>query len=99
VPKIVVAWWLYTLVKADTTKDGQLSSADQKTLAISDVGGKGYTELVSGVDQVLGDAYKDGDILLLIYRTGDKNFLARVDLASRKVIKTTEIQSFGADVK
>lgn len=98
-PKIPVAWWLYTLVKKDTNEDGQLSYLDLKTLAISDVGGKGYTELVKDVDQVLGDVYKDGDILLLIYRANDKNFLARVDLVARKVSKTTELPSFGADVK
>ncbi len=98
-PKIPVAWWLYTIIKKDTNKDGQLSYVDLKTLAISDVGGKGYTELIQDVDQVLGDVYKDGDILLLIYRANDKNFLARVDLASRTVSKTTELPSFGADVK
>lgn len=98
-PKVPVDWWLYTLVKSDTNKDQQLSYADLKTLAISDVGGKGYTELVSGVDQVLGDVYKDGNVLLLIYRSSGKNFLAHVDLNSRKVSKTTELPSFGADVK
>ena len=98
-PKVPVAWWFYTLVKDDTNQDGSLSSDDEKTLAISDVGGKGYTELVSGVDQVLGDVYKDGNILLLIYRTQGKNFLAHIDLPSRKVTQTTELPSFGDDVK
>ncbi len=98
-PKIPVAWWFYTLVKADTNQDGKLTLADEKTLAISDVGGKGYTELVSGVDQVLGDVYKDGNILLLIYRAQGKNFLAHIDLTSRKATQTTELPSFGDDVK
>lgn len=98
-PKIPVAWWFYTLAKDDTNQDEKLTLADEKTLAISDVGGKGYTELVSGVDVVLGDVYKDGNILLLIYRAKDKNFLAHVDLTSRKVTQTTELPSFGDDVK
>ena len=98
-PKVSLAWWLYTLVKKDTNQDGMLSALDKKTLAISDVGGKGYTELVSGVDQILGDVYKDGDILLLIYRASNKKFLAHIDLVSRKVSKTSELPSFGADVK
>jgi hypothetical protein len=98
-PKIPVAWWLYTLVKTDSNEDGQLSYTDQKTLAISDVGGQGYTELISDVDQVLGDVYKDGNVLLLIYRTNGKNFLASIDLASRKVTRNAELPSFGEDVK
>lgn len=98
-PKIPVAWWLYTLVKKDTNADGELSSADQETLAVSDVGGKGYTELIDGVDHVLADVYKDGNVLLIIYHTNGKNFLASIDLASRKVTKTTELPSFGEDVK
>lgn len=98
-PTIPVAWWFYTLAKDDTNQDEKLTLADEKTLAISDVGGKGYTELVSGVDQVLGDVYKDGNILLLIYRAKGKNFLAHIDLTSRKVTQTTELPSFGDDVK
>jgi hypothetical protein len=98
-PKIVVAWWLYTIVKEDTNKDEQLSYPDKKTLAISDVGGDGYTEIIADVDQVLGDAFKAGDVLLIIYRAKGKNFLAHVDLAARKVTTTTELPSFGEDVK
>lgn len=99
VEKVPVAWWLYTLIKEDTNEDKEFSYLDKKTLAVSDVGGKGYAEVITGVDQILGDAFKAGDVLLIIYRAGDKNFLAHIDLAARKVTKTTELPSFGEDVK
>ena len=97
--KIPVAWWLYTLVKEDTNKDEQLSYPDKKTLAVSDVAGNGYTEIVADVDQILGNVFKEGNVLLLIYRANGKNFLAHVDLSARKVTATTELPSFGEDVK
>jgi hypothetical protein len=98
-PEISIAWWLYTLVKQDTNEDGALTYTDSKTLSISDVGGNGYTELIVDVEQVLGDAYKDGNKLLVIYRSKGKNFLASIDLTTRKVTRTSEFPSFGNDVK
>lgn len=99
IAKLPVAWWFYSIAKEDTNKDGRLSDSDKKTLSVSDVGGQGYTELIADVDGILGDAYKDGNVLVLIYRANDKNFLAHVDLLARKVTQTTELPSFGEDVK
>lgn len=98
-PQIPVSWWLYTVVKKDTDQNGQFTSTDLKTLSISDVGGNGYTELISDVEWVLGNIYKTGDKLLIIYRSKDKNFLTSIDLTTRKVITTSELPSFGNDVK
>ena len=97
--KVPVAWWLYTIVKEDTNQDQQLSYLDRKTLAVSDVAGNGYTEIITGVDQILADVFKDGNVLLIVYRANGKNFLAHVDLAARKVTSTSELPSFGEDVK
>jgi hypothetical protein len=98
-PKIPVAWWLYTLVKADTNGDGQLSYQDKQTLGISDVGGKGYVEMIPDIDAMLASTYKSGDVLLVIYHAEAKYYLAHIDLPSRTVTKTTELPSFGGDVK
>jgi hypothetical protein len=98
-PKVPVAWWLYTIVKEDTNHDGQLSSLDRKTLAVSDVAGNGYTEIIADVDRILGDVFKEGNALLIVYHANGKNFLAHVDLLTRKVTTTTELPFFGEDVK
>ncbi len=97
--KTPVAWWLYTLVKQDTNQDDQLSYLDKQTLAISDVGGKGYTEIIPNVDQVLGNVLKNETILLIIYSSDHKNYLAHIDLPGRVVTKTTELPDFGVNLK
>lgn len=98
VPPPPVSWWLYT-VQSDTDQDGKLTSKDLKTLSISDVGGLGYTELIHEVEYVLAEVSKDNNLLLVLYHSKDKNFMSSIDLASQKVIKTSELPSFGEDVK
>jgi hypothetical protein len=92
-------WWLYYVVKADTNGDKQLSGQDQFTLAMSDLGGQNYTELIPVVDEALGQFMKSETILLFFYRLGEKKYYAKIDLTSRSVLATTEYPSFGADVK
>ena len=97
-PKIPIAWWLFSIVKSDTNQDGDFSALDKQTLSIADVGGKGYTEIISAVDDVLGTAFKKGDILLIVYRSNDKNYLARIDLPTRQVNSTEELP-LGEEIK
>ena len=97
-PKIPIAWWLFSVVKSDTNQDGDFSSLDKQTLSVTDVGGKGYTELIPEVDDVLGTAYKNNDMLLVIYRSNEKNYLARIDLPSRQVSSTEEL-ALGEEIK
>jgi hypothetical protein len=92
-------WWLYNVVKADTNQDKQLSAADKFTVAVSDLGGQNYVELLPDVDEALGQFMKSETVLLFFYRQGDKKYYAKIDLPGRSVIATTEYPSFGADVK
>jgi hypothetical protein len=98
VPPPPVSWWLYT-IQSDTDKDGKLTSEDLKTLSMSDVGGLGYTELIHDVERVLAEVYRDNNTLLVLYHSKDKNFMASIDLTTGKVIKTSELPSFGEDVQ
>jgi hypothetical protein len=86
-----IAWWLFSIIKSDTDQDNDLTSLDKQTLSVADVGGKGYTEIIADVDNLLGTAYKDNDTLLVIYRSNGKNYLAHVDLPSRQVSSTEEL--------
>jgi hypothetical protein len=97
-PKIPIAWWLFSIVKSDTNQDGDFSALDKQTLSIADVGGKGYTEIISEVDDILGTVFKKGDILLVIYRSNDRNYLARIDLPARQVNSTEELP-LGEEIK
>ncbi len=97
-PTTPIAWWLFSIVKSDTDQDNELSSLDRKTLSIADVGGRGYTEIISDVDDLLGTAFKNNDTLLIIYRSNGKSYLARVDLPSRQLNSTEELP-LGEEIK
>ncbi|MBK9925529.1 MAG: hypothetical protein IPP66_09585 [Anaerolineales bacterium] len=97
-PTKPIDWWLFSIAKADTDKDEELSSLDKQTIAISDVGGRGYTEIISDVDDLLGTAFKNGNTLLVIYRSNGKNYLAHIDLPSRHLNSTEEL-SLGEEIQ
>ncbi|HKJ37923.1 MAG TPA: hypothetical protein VJ972_04050 [Anaerolineales bacterium] len=97
-PTIPIAWWLFSIAKSDTNLDEELSSLDKKTLSVADVGGRGYTEIIPDVDDLLGTAFKNNDTLLIIYRSNGVNYLAHVDLPSRQVVRTEELP-LGEEIK
>jgi hypothetical protein len=97
-PAPTVEWWLYTVIKSDTNKDGYLDYQDKLTISLSDVGGNGYTELIENVDAVMGQIYKDNFALFIIYNASQKNFIAKINPSTREVISTTEMD-LGEDVK
>ena len=97
-PPLPIEWWLYVMVKADTDQNGRLDFEDKLTLGISDVGGNGFTEIIPDVDSQLGEIYKDGSTLFLIYNANEKNYIAKINLPTRKVVTTTEMD-LGEDVK
>ena len=76
----------YTVVTADTNNDKRLDGRDQKTIAVSDVSGSGYTELIDKVDRVLGSHQKNQNNVLVFYESGGKNFLAEIDISGRKLL-------------
>jgi|GEM_PF-1268644 len=98
VPPLPIKWWLYVIVKADTNKNGNLDFQDKQTLGISDVGGNGFAEVVIDVDNLLGEVYKDGSTLFVIYNSNEKNYLTKINLPTREVVTTTEMD-LGEDVK
>lgn len=76
----------YTVVTNDTNKDQRLDSRDQKIIAVSDVSGNGYTELIKKVDRVLGSHQKNQNNVLVFYESGGKNFVAEIDVFQRKLL-------------
>ena len=94
-----VAWFLYGVVATDTNGDTQLDQEDRQTLAISDAGGMGYTEVLTNVETILGTTLRDPTTLLIIVRQGGTYQLARIDLPSRTLANLTPFPSLGPDVK
>jgi hypothetical protein len=94
-----ITWFLYGIVAADTNGDEQLDQGDRQTLAISDAGGVGYTEVLSDVEIVLGTTLRDPSTLLVIVRQGGAYQLARIDLPSRTLANLTPFPPLGPDVR
>lgn len=94
-----VEWWLYILAKEDTNKNNILDYEDKLTVGITDVSGNAPTEVIQNVDSVLGHTLAgDQKTLFVIYHSPDKNYVAKIDLPTRQVISTNEI-NLGSDVK
>jgi hypothetical protein len=80
--KKVTTFW-YVKVSSDTNKDKTLDSNDRKSIALSDVSGANYTELIQDIDKIILINSKGTDRRLVIYTTGNKHFVADVDLTNR----------------
>jgi hypothetical protein len=78
----VTTFW-YTKVASDTNGDKTLDSKDRKSIALSDVSGANYTEIIKDIDKVILIYSKGIDRRLAIYTTGNKHFVADVDLTKR----------------
>jgi hypothetical protein len=97
-PAPPVEWWVYSVIKKDTDSNGYLGYGDKLTIGVSDVGGNGYTEMIENVDAILSQVYKNSSAIFIIYSAGKKNYIAKVNLPTREVLSTTEMD-LGKDVK
>ena len=95
----IIQGWLYSVVKADTDGDKELSLTDKITLSLSDAGGARYTEVLIDVDDVYGRTLSNSTTLLIIYRKGEHKYMTSLDLSSYAVIATTELAFLGPEVK
>lgn len=97
-PAPTVEWWVYSVIKKDTDGSGGLGGGDDLTIALSDVGGNGYAELIENVEAILGQVYKNSSALFIIYSADAKNYIAKINPSTREVVSTTEMD-LGEDVK
>lgn len=81
----------HELVKADTNGNKVFDARDLKTIAVSEVSGSGYQELIKDVDWTLNRMMTSEDVLLIIYRAHGKHFAARLSLAKRQITETKEL--------
>lgn len=89
--KAVIKWIRYEVVKADTNGDGRLTSDDRRTIAFSNAAGEGYAEIIQNVDEVLGSHLRDENTWLEIYKSGDKNFVAEINLPQHQITVTKDL--------
>jgi uncharacterized protein YxjI len=75
----------------DTNDDKRLSEADRKTIAVSDVSGANYTEVIPKVDRLLNTFQISETNVLMIYETDGKSFVTELDLGQRIAVETKEL--------
>ncbi len=83
---------LYQVVKTDTNSDKKLDSKDKKSIAIADVNGANYRELVTGIDRVINIHAQSKDKRIVFYQTGQDHFAVSIDIPSRSN-KVNKLQS------
>ena len=86
-----VKWTSFTVADKDTNNDGQLSSADLLSYAVSRANGTAYLVLLNDLDEVLDATLVGESELVVFYRKGGKSFVSKIDLKEQKVISTTSL--------
>lgn len=84
IKKVQTLW--YVKVTADTNGDKTLDDRDRKQIAISDVSGANYTEIIQDIDKILLVYPKGIERRLVIYVSGNQRFVTDIDLAKRQAI-------------
>ncbi|MEM7344201.1 MAG: hypothetical protein AAF485_08150 [Chloroflexota bacterium] len=89
---LFIEWLVYRVVIKDTNDDGRLDHDDESLIAISDVDGGNYVEVLEGVRGLNGMTMIDEAHLLIAYLTDeDDRKVVLVDLANRTITKQDDI--------
>ena len=90
--KIVTGMW-YEVVKADSNNDGRLDEQDSKTIAVSDVSGSDYTEVIDQIDRLLGSHQKNSRTLLVFYEFDNREYVAEISMDRRVLVEKQVLPS------
>ncbi|WP_321530691.1 hypothetical protein [uncultured Desulfuromonas sp.] len=82
---------LYQVIKKDTDKDSRLTNKDLKTISISRSDGRGYKELIQGVDVFVGQRTVDENTLLIVYQKQGVGYSANVSLSKLAISNEQEL--------
>jgi hypothetical protein len=76
---------MFRVVKADTNNDKILNDKDKQVIALADVDGSNYQELIVGIDQVLNIHSQSKDRRVVFYQVGKDYFAGSIDIPNRSV--------------
>lgn len=86
---------LISLVKQDTNEDKRLTENDRLTLVLTTPEGNGYTEILHGVDAVLGYELIGQDKLAVLYNQEGSSRIAYIALDGFQVLKESALPKVG----
>jgi hypothetical protein len=76
---------MFRVVKADTNNDKILDNKDKQVIALADVDGSNYQELIVGIDRVLNIHSQSKDRRVVFYQIGKDYFAGSINIPSRSV--------------
>ncbi len=82
---------LYKIVKSDTNSDKRLTNDDLHAIGLSLPDGKGYKEILDGVDLFIGHRLIDKDTLLVVFQRKGIGFSANINLSGFAISNETEL--------
>jgi len=80
--KSIVTSILFRVIKSDTNGDARLTDSDEVTLAFSTPEGKNYSEVLEGIDEVLGYDLLNEQAIAIMYRKQNQIFTGFIDLSN-----------------
>lgn len=90
--KIVTGMW-YEVVKSDSNNDKRLDNEDKKTIAISEVSGDDYTEVIDEVDRVLGSHQQNSTTILIFYEFEGREYVGEISMNKRILVEKQVLPS------
>ena len=91
--QVEVKWLVYEIAKSDTNSDGKINSKDLSTVAISDVNGKSYTEIIGDVSDIYGMDLFESNVLLLVYQSKGIYTVVKIDLNQKNIVDSEPLTS------
>ncbi len=91
--KVPVKAVVYELIERDSNKDGQITSADLKDIAISDPAGAHLTRVLENVDSFHSvHLLSNGTEAVVLYSAGGLPQAAHIDIATGKVLRNVQMK-------
>ena len=86
---------LFRIVKADSNNDRRLTNDDLQSVALAMPDGKGYKEILSDIDWLIGSRLIDKDTLLIVFQRKGVGYSATVSLPGFVISDETELPKVG----
>ena len=86
--------WMYKIIKSDTNDDGRISKQDKKTYAFSSLDGRNYKEVLTDIEELMGDTMIKDNVLMLMYLRQGKVYSAKINLLTYELFDEQALPEF-----
>jgi hypothetical protein len=82
---------VFEVINKDTDRNGILTLNDKATIGITTATGQSYTELVTGIDRMVGEPVRSGDHVTIVYQKQGRGYTLQVSLNDFSVLDNSQI--------